>query len=227
VNGSLRPLPALGALLLAALAGGLGGWWVRGPARGPEAAGRPAIGATPAGGDRPAASREAPRAPAADGAVERRLAETTAALADLAGRIASLEETMRATPPPREPAGADPALAELRRDVLELWAWLEDELRRDPLADARAEARETDWAALEELAARWRLDPGSAANGVRLSSEAEVLRRFGPPTELWSDAKGTHWTWRRERDPATGAYRFEVYVRMDDGRATMVNVTER
>ena len=137
--------------------------------------------------------------------------------------------------PGTEPSSAgSPEVAELAATV----AALQDSLVRQLEADREVREQDTlsklkqakpepDWPALDELVRRWRLDPVGAKQDVKLLTDAEVLRRFGTPGEVWSNEKGTHWIYGQGYDAASDSYQLEIYLRLRDGVVTQVGIDER
>ncbi len=135
---------------------------------------------------------------------------------------------------PVEPVDAGDAASEqlaaaiLRLENLER-ALTEEVTRRkasaEPgLAEVKAEHPEEKWAALNDFMADWSRDEKAATDDLRLLSYRDVLTRFGSPTEMWSNERGTHWTYGRGHDAVNGGYQREVYVRFEDGLVTTLGV---
>lgn len=202
-------------------------------------------------GAAPERPRIDPPAPVAGGG-DAREAELLVALTE---RIGALEDSVlseraaarpRAEPEARTGAAGDladdatggsdeaPALVRLEAKLDALAAALAEHDRgrshespAERLERARDERTETDWAALHALAALWAQDEAAAAREVRLSTDADVLRRYGPPQETWSNEAGTHWVYGEAVHPVHGVQGLEVYLRFVDRTCTTLGIARR
>ena len=175
--------------------------------------------------DAPQGSRSAASSQAR---LEQRIAALEAAVVELTAAVRATRAPASKAPEGSPPAGVD--VVELRESVAELQRTIVAELERvrdEDLSRLREEKPEPDWAELDQLVHRWRLDPAPVEQEVKLLTVAELLRRYGSPTEIWSNAKGTHWTYGQGYDPATERYRTEIYLRLQDGVVTSLSIDER
>jgi hypothetical protein len=119
------------------------------------------------------------------------------------------------------------SLAELRADLDADATALRDANSPDRLRRLREDKPETDWNAVHTWVGEWDLDEAATQQDLQLSTYAEILVRFGPPTALWSNEKGTHWVYGEGLDPATQEYTLELYLRFADGLVTYVGLARR
>jgi len=90
------------------------------------------------------------------------------------------------------------------------------------LDQLREEKREVDWGAWDTFISDWHLDQEQAAGELKLVTGQELMNRYGPPTEVWSNEKGMHWIYGRDYDPVAEKYATEIYLRFHDGQVTTV-----
>ena len=77
------------------------------------------------------------------------------------------------------------------------------------------------------MLALWRSDPELAREEVRLMTAAEVLDRFGQPTDIWVVAQGITWQYARDENPTTGKFGTEIILRIPDSYVTQLAVRGR
>ena len=101
-------------------------------------------------------------------------------------------------------------------------------LQRTPqlssLHEVREEKKEVDWVECRNFISDWKADPESAKEDLVFKSDRELMQRFGPPTEVWSNEKGTHWVYGEDYNDLTEKYETEIFVRLRDGYVTLVAV---
>jgi len=115
--------------------------------------------------------------------------------------------------------------AELRRELEATREALDERTTPDErIRRMREEGRAIDWAAWDEVLAVWRTSPTEAQAMVELLRPADLLERFGPPTDVWSNPLGLTWQYARDRDPATDAWRLEIILRLPEGYVTQMAV---
>jgi hypothetical protein len=110
---------------------------------------------------------------------------------------------------------------EARFDALEQRLATPDER----LSAARADKPATDWPALYTWLELWRLDDEATRQELRLTSEAQLLARFGPRTTVWARDNGPMWVYQRDLDTTTNQYTTEIQFRLQEGRVVEVWVT--
>ncbi len=154
----------------------------------------------------------------------------------LARLEALLAERLAAPVPPREPAGtnaegglpASASLATLAHEVGDLRAALERESSatrdlirapapepRESLLELRRRRPDNDWAALEELGERHRLDEDAADRSQYFQTPRDLLEAYGPPTAIHRPkGGGLLFHYRREPEGMPGT---SWYFRVQDG----------
>ncbi len=114
------------------------------------------------------------------------------------------------------------SLSELRQ---ELALQIEENRERNArtLAELKEKHPDVKWTNLQALIDQWHVDEGKALEDARLLSMEDVIERYGSPTELWSNEKGTNWIYGEGEDPE-GGYETEVWLCFQDGLVTMLGV---
>jgi len=215
-----RVAPRVGLVLLGLLVGFLGGRFAtsRGAPEPDDRAREPRVAPLPA---------PKPSSPAA---------VDEAWLVRIDRRLAALDDALRALEPTRTVAGADPALdpdaGDRLDELIDRLASLDAAMRaREEGADEpvglntlRERHPTIQWGALQALIDQWHVDPEEAQRSTRLLSDRDLLRRYGSPNALWSNAAGLHWFYRDGEDPLAGTFATEVYFRLEDGYVTMLGI---
>lgn len=155
-----------------------------------------------------------------EGLVLQRLDELYAELQRTNRELAELRGVLRLAPAerrPATPAGEDElpavriepddpataaALAALERRLLIELEATRELIRRETGAERLVERirnarRDVDWTAWEDVIAAWRRDPEEARRMVKLLTVDELLERYGPPTNVWSNTNGLTWQYQR------------------------------
>lgn|GEM_PF-5930839 len=144
----------------------------------------------------------------------------------------TLPDSTRDEPSARLPAGGDQVtLASLSLQLAELRGLLDEHVQEGRaereanlgLARAKELRPEPDWERLQALIDLQRVDEARALREVRLLTPADVVRRFGSPTEVWHDQNGSNWLFGADRD-GSGRYHTEVWMCFQDGYVTMLGV---
>lgn len=86
--------------------------------------------------------------------------------------------------------------------------------------------RTIDWGAWDAVLSVWDRDRDEARRMLKLSSAEQVLERFGPPTDVWSNTSGITWQYGRHWDPALERYALEILLRIPAGYVTQLIVRE-
>jgi hypothetical protein len=170
-------------------------------------------------------------------------------LDELGREVASLDRgpSRELIPPPslspgdlgRVPAGeAGLDAAELRELVLSIES-LRQRLDRteamwtthaqapaDPLSldELREDKHEVDWMECRNFIDDWKLDQAAAEENLKFTSDRDLMKRFGPPTEVWSNEKGVHWVYGEDYNELTETYETQIFLRLRDGYVTLVDV---
>ena len=79
---------------------------------------------------------------------------------------------------------------------------------------------------LNAVMALWREDHDLARKEVKLLIDRQILERFGPPTDVWSNTNGITWQYARDFDPVTEKYGTDIILRMPNGYVTQLAVRE-
>ena len=161
------------------------------------------------------------------------LLEIRATLARIEDRLTAIEarETRPTERIPLRSGEDEPNLSTIVADIAELKRSLDErfeesqELNRRPptLAELKEQNPDTKWNDLQNIIDLWHTDEESALEEMRLLSFEDVIRRYGAPTEMWSNEKGTNWIYGEGTDPA-GGYQTEVWLLFRDGFVTMLGV---
>lgn len=123
--------------------------------------------------------------------------------------------------------GGDEALRQeleaLREEVHALRRILTLELARlggsdEVFESIRNDPRDPDWSEWDAVVALWHGDPEVARDQVEMLSAAEVLERFGPPTDVWQNENGLTWQY------ADDARVEEIILRVPEGYVTRLVV---
>ena len=123
-------------------------------------------------------------------------------------------------------------LAELRamefrlRSELHGVAGTEDDVERTAalVERMRGTDAEVDWYAWDPILALWDADREAARAELKLMTAEEVIDRFGPPTDVWSNTNGITWQYARGYDALAEKYQDEIILRMPDGYVTQLAV---
>lgn len=92
---------------------------------------------------------------------------------------------------------------------------------------AMLEKPEADWNALRGLISSWNLDQEAALEEVRLLSSDQIIRRFGPPTKVWSRGEGVAWLYGTGHfDEESKKYETEVFLQFLDGAVANMSVKQ-
>lgn len=168
----------------------------------------------PAGPERGTTDRAVGIAPESLDRLERHVATLAGLVDELAERPARIPDAVARS---REPAGDRDAEILARLDGL---AAAIEALRastttpEERLAELRAAKPEPDWDELDELLALWRVDPDAARADVLLTSEAQVLGRYGTPSLIWGEG---NWVYGRGKLAGREAWALQVVLRVADG----------
>lgn len=142
-------------------------------------------------------------------------------------RLSALELQNGTTrePVPREQEDLTALIASLSQLREDLALQIEENRERSArtLADLKKEHPEIKWTNLQALIDLWHVDQQKALEDARLLSMEDVIERYGSPTELWSNEKGTNWIYGEGEDPE-GGYSTEVWLCFQDGLVTMLGV---
>ena len=84
--------------------------------------------------------------------------------------------------------------------------------------------RGIDWAAWDPIVNLWHQDKNEARKAVKLLTDEQVLERFGPPTDVWSNAQGITWQYARDWDPVRKKFGTDIILRIPDGYVTQLAV---
>lgn len=96
--------------------------------------------------------------------------------------------------------------------------------RQASLDELKEEKIEVDWAEYRNYISDWEADAETAEESLKFKSDRDLMRRFGPPTEVWSNEKGTHWIYGENYNELTEKYETEIFLRLRDGYVTLVSV---
>lgn len=100
----------------------------------------------------------------------------------------------------------------------------EEAVRGLAVARIRELGGEVAWHAWDPILELWDEDRDAARREVKLLTDVEVLDRFGPPTDVWSNTSGITWQYAKDLDPVTGEPGTEVILRMPAGYVTQLAV---
>ena len=88
---------------------------------------------------------------------------------------------------------------------------------------ALREARpEPDWTALQAVLDAWTESAEAARAEVQLMSSTAVLQRFGSPTLIYTNERGSHWVYGQQYDPVQDSYALQVTFQLKDELVTTV-----
>ncbi len=97
---------------------------------------------------------------------------------------------------------------------------------RHALVEAiRSDKRHVDWTAWEDVIATWKRDPEEARKMVKLLTSDELIKRFGPPTDVWANQLGLTWQYKRYH-PLDTELTQEIILRLPDGFVAQLAVRE-
>jgi len=89
----------------------------------------------------------------------------------------------------------------------------------------RSDRRHVDWAAWEDVIVVWKRDMDEARRMVKLMTADELIERYGPPTDVWTNTNGLTWQYARI-DPLDATKLQEVILRLPDGYVAQLHYRE-
>ena len=81
-----------------------------------------------------------------------------------------------------------------------------------------------DWGAWQPILDLWEHDRAEARSKVKLMTEEQVLQRFGPPSDVWSNTQGITWQYARGVGADGQGHELEILLRIPNGYVTQLVV---